>query len=423
MRLLVVSDNRTSLNWGCRATSIALTELLARRFELTGAIYNDIKKRRLCASAPAWAQPGRGGRLRRAVAWRLDRFWGRHRDFVSLDAERSVRTLRRYKDRRAELGRIFHQVAEADAVVVNGEGDMIFNPQRRTLQFLLMIIELARQLDKRVCFVNAMVSDCPRVGRDADVAAACVRGLGACTLVTVRDRDSLRLLESLDGSIPARFVPDALFTWGPRVGPAAEAVALAGDAVLPYPHDKRFGDYDFSGPYVCVAGSSLAATLDPRKAQDAYGELLVALRSLGPPVYVMIACTGDSFLEKVAERVGAPIVPVQTPILLAGGVLSRCSLFVSGRYHPTVLASLGGAPCVCLDSNSHKMASVQEVLGYDAPRVFDALPGGDAVNEIMDAASAALAAGDALRSKIRSAADEAAAQAVGLNDLLMERLS
>lgn len=39
----VLSDNRTGWNWGARATSIALIELIKQHCNICGIIYNDLK--------------------------------------------------------------------------------------------------------------------------------------------------------------------------------------------------------------------------------------------------------------------------------------------------------------------------------------------------------------------------------------------
>ncbi|MEY3403329.1 MAG: hypothetical protein RLZZ86_2945 [Cyanobacteriota bacterium] len=41
MKLLYVGDNRNRLNWGCRATSIALRQLLDSRFNVEKVIYGN----------------------------------------------------------------------------------------------------------------------------------------------------------------------------------------------------------------------------------------------------------------------------------------------------------------------------------------------------------------------------------------------
>src|SRR6185503_5654610 len=82
----------------------------------------------------------------------------------------------------------------------------------------------------------------------------------------------------------------------------------------------------------------------------------------------------DGFLRQVAETVDAAILPVRTSIHAAAAVLASARAFISGRYHPSILASLGGTPCVFLGSTAHKMSSVQSILGYEVVRQFPSFP-------------------------------------------------
>ena len=51
---------------------------------------------------------------------------------------------------------------EADLLVLDGDGDIIFStPPRRATLFLLAMIELGIRLKKPVFLVNSMISDCP----------------------------------------------------------------------------------------------------------------------------------------------------------------------------------------------------------------------------------------------------------------------
>ena len=61
---------------------------------------------------------------------------------------------------------------------------------------------------------------------------------------------------------------------------------------------------------------------------------------------------------------------VEVPILLGATVLANSKLFVSGRYHPSIMASLGGTPCIFLGSNSHKNTVVSK-LSQEARKVIE----------------------------------------------------
>ena len=56
-------------------------------------------------------------------------------------------------------------------------------------------------------------------------------------------------------------------------------------------------------------------------------------------------------------------------LIVGGAVLAHARLFISGRYHPSILASLGGTPCIFLATHAHKMGSLSRLLKYDPQRV------------------------------------------------------
>jgi polysaccharide pyruvyl transferase WcaK-like protein len=130
----------------------------------------------------------------------------------------------------------------------------------------------------------------------------------------------------------------------------------------------------------------------------------------------------DSFLEKVALRCGTGIVPVWTPILLAGAVLANARLFISGRYHPTIFASLGGTPCIFLGTTAHKMSSLQRVLEYTDIREFSAFPDDNEIEEIGRRSADLLNRGEGLREKLRAVAKRRCEEALQITKFIKDNV-
>jgi polysaccharide pyruvyl transferase WcaK-like protein len=135
-----------------------------------------------------------------------------------------------------------------------------------------------------------------------------------------------------------------------------------------------------------------------------YSRLIDAVSQLGYRVYLTENDLPDSFLQRVAREKDLGIVPVDAPILMCGSVLAHARLFISGRYHPSIFASLGGTPCIFLASHAHKMGSLSRVLGYDVHRQFDAFPEDSEIAEIVSTAKQYLEQGETLRARIRQVA-------------------
>ena len=105
-------------------------------------------------------------------------------------------------------------------------------------------------------------------------------------------------------------------------------------------------------------------------------------------------------MEEVARKTNTIFVPVQIPIVAGLNLLAHARLFVSGRYHPSIMASLGGTPCIFLGANSHKNMGLQEMLEYDIRKEYHACPTEDDIGEICR--EAAILMNDVeLRKKIR----------------------
>ena len=99
-------------------------------------------------------------RWRRPIAWyiNLEQLFGAQ-DFIAEDPAVSIDNLLAHKHRYPALARIYDQAKEADLLVLDGDGDIIFStPPRRQTLFLLAMIELGIRLKKPVFLVNSMIS-------------------------------------------------------------------------------------------------------------------------------------------------------------------------------------------------------------------------------------------------------------------------
>jgi hypothetical protein len=150
--------------------------------------------------------------------------------------------------------------------------------------------------------------------------------------------------------------------------------------------------------------------------------LVHAVRELGFPVYLTENDTPDSFLRRVAAETGAGLVPADAPILQCGAVLAHARLFISGRYHPSIFAALGGTPCIFLGSHAHKMQSISRLLGYETEKEFNGVPSDPDIDQIVALANRYLAQGDTLRTRIRHVAEERCGQAASLPAFILREL-
>jgi len=385
--LLLVDDNRDVLNWGCRATSISLHQILSKQYEVRYTINKTI----VDTPQPISEILPLNGKyvafinrhLRNRYTDGLINAFGIKKDFITENPEKSLDNFLKSKNGVPLLDKIYSMVNSVDIIVINGEGSMIFtSPPRRDLLFQLFIVKLSSYLNKPVYYINAIVSDCPICGRNEYTAKIAKECLKKCRGVSVRDPYSLKVLKEIAPDINSMYIPDALFSWVKYIDNNTK-LPKCGDFLIPYPEEEiYFGKFDFRSPYICIGGSSLAAGY-PERSVQAYTKLVDALKTVGLPLYLVQTCDGDYFLNQVSKQTNVPIIPVQTPILIGAAILSNATVFISGRYHPSILASLGGTPCVFLGSNSHKTLSLQSVLEYHDPVEYPAMPTDNTCDEIL----------------------------------------
>jgi hypothetical protein len=218
-------------------------------------------------------------------------------------------------------------------------------------------------------------------------------------------------------------IPDSLFAWYPIYAAAGSYPPRNGDFLQPFPEQIQFWDkVDLSEPYICIGGGALASS-EPEKAIGSYVRLVQAVKELGYQIVLTENDSPDSFLHRVAEKTGVGFVPSNAPILMCGAVLAHARLFISGRYHPSIFASLGGTPCIFLGSHAHKMASLSRLLRYEDDREFGGFPNERDIAEIILIARKYIDQGEALRSRVSDVAKSHCEAVSGLPAFLQRHMN
>lgn len=101
-------------------------------------------------------------------------------------------------------------------------------------------------------------------------------------------------------------------------------------------------------------------------------------------------CTGDDFVPAVSKQCDVVYVPAETNIYWGSRILANSSVYITGRYHPSIMASFGGVPQVMLSSNSHKTRSLQVLLGEENPVVYPIASGENTIDLIVKSTKEAL---------------------------------
>lgn len=423
MRILYIADNRNRHNWGCRATSAALSEIIGKKHKIVGKISGKLTLSQEFVYVPLWNgklnrlvyKKPRTYNIAKRVINKFPSYISNKFDFLSENFDRSIELIKKY----AQINKAYEEINldsyKYDAIVINAEGTMIMtSPCRRDTLYYLLFAYWAKKRGKKVFFVNAMFSDCPKTGRNKDTLALTNAILSKCDILAIRDPVSYKYTKENIGLKECIYIPDALFSWTKYY--REENVIKNIRDILPfgYESDRELTCADmFSHEYICISGSS-AAAWNQADAIKPYTKLVRALKQIVPyDIYLVQTCDGDAFLEKVAKLTDTVFVPVQVSIIAGMNLLAHARLFISGRYHPSIMASLGGTPCIFLGANSHKNMGLQEMLEYDSPKEYQAYPMKEDIEQICEEA-VLLMNDNKIRKRIKKVAEERSEEAYEL---------
>ena len=411
LRVCFVNDTSRNPNWGCRATTGALKDALAERgAEVVSTIYleeilsfapRDSRRwRRAAARLDAWL-PRRP--IVREVARRaVQKVAPRIPDVVPLDA-RGLGDAALAMAHGEILEFAAERLAAADAVLINGEG-AIYDLQRKGRALLLMAHFAKRHLGKWVGLVN----------HTADLSHPGMRAFAEAVYPELDDvtfREA-RSLHECAGFVAGRLVPDAAFAYEPAAREAWATLAGRPGHYDVWPDRARF---DPSRPYVVVGGSAQfawARRRDPHMPDahptgdpvPGFRSLVRELRDRGHQVVLTASDRPDeAAFRSLADELAAPLVATATPVLQAVDLIGNAAAYVGGRWHPAIFGLRGGTPFVPLSSNSFKLAALADMVGLESPS-FDAMDLAASVGQVVDLVERHVAAGAALRTRLREQA-------------------
>ena len=367
-RIFFIGDNTDTVNYGCRATSKALEDILSN-----DACISDRMKRQEILDMFAAIQ-------------------------IVSDFGVYMAAVKKYNS--SEMDCLVERIKRVDAVVMNGEGSFILkSPPRKDLHKYALIMLACIEAERPFYVVNAMFSAYANEVMNDNLMDDILQILEHASFFSTRDQQSLELIKTNNSNIKAGFVPDALFSWHSVLtenGEALRQITANPQFSMPFAYSPEFYQrLDFSEGYVLLSGNSYAAAFQ-NQAEEAFYELAIELnrrtKKLGLRLYLIECCSGDAFLRAVSRKAGLPLIPSTTNIYMAMWILANAQCLVSGRYHPSILASLGGTPCVFMKANSHKTESLQAVLNIDPNErdTFSAVPDKTEIHRIADAFEKAL---------------------------------
>lgn len=430
---LYFNNLRELPNYGCRTTGNALEKLLNARNNI--ARFDAMESVNNCG----WDAYARGPLKHNGIvphsiydyAWtwrktlpslfkiisKIDKFSGGEHDYISKNPKQSILNYRRFSRTTPRLNSLEAQMEESDGIIINGEGTLIFgNPTLRDALYILFIMALAIEKNKPVFLLNAMISPCPYNGEDKELVDYATTILKQCKVIAVREASSFNYIATKIGKNNLEIIPDALFTWGQDIRNAASLVKKDPRICESFPPKEDFLFTSLDSPYICISGSSSAWRY--KNIQTQFEKLVNEVKKLGHPVFLVETCDGDFFTETTAKACGVKFIAKSTPAMAAAGILSNALVYITGRYHPSIMASASGTPCVFLTSNSHKTSSIQNLLGYEQVREYPVCPSDSEIKEIINHTAYLIKNRSELSKKIRANFDDRAKEASRYIDIL-----
>lgn len=243
----------------------------------------------------------------------------------------------------------------ADIVIINGEGSIVKGTDKNGYYhlgglYVLFFAYLSKKMfDTETYMINHTVDP-----QNRDIFHIIEKVYPLLNGVYVREPLSLRMLEKYCDYHDAIYVPDALFSFE------------SDDSWEPTNYIKSH--IDFSKPYICIGDSSGFYTdMDNLfDIEKMYDELIPKLRKICPQVIFVVGF--GKYYSPVMKAVRNNKVPFlcihNSSYIDLFHVLKKAEIFISGRWHTSILSLIAKTPILLFGSDSHKTEALYEMINY-----------------------------------------------------------
>lgn len=294
MKIVYVGDNRNRGNFGCRATSTALSQIIEKNNIIVGTVSgrytnNDTGELFYYEHLPASLYRWLGKRKRwiqiKTALYYFIRFIRLGKQYIFSkfdylcddDMDKSLSNFLKCLPANPHLKEFDLRQYDFDALVVNGEGSFIFaEPAWRESVNELMLMYWAQKMGKKVYYLNGMLSDDPFSNRNNRFISVVKPIFEKAKIIGVREDYSFAYANEQFPSANICKFPDALFTWYDlindsfRIPDGKYVIGMSGAS------NSSFYNFNFEEPYILISGSSSVgvATHDTKEAVERYCALV-----------------------------------------------------------------------------------------------------------------------------------------------------
>lgn len=367
--ILFFGDLRKARNYGAIATTETLIRLLSDERYDAEFQYIDFKgfenengKKSLSSNATTCHCSSFVSRFLSKIERRCQRLMGKDKKLNAATTDNLPYKFSQYEDYfiQIEEGHILQRERElltwSDIVYINGEGNIVngtdqYGKYRMRARYLLFLAWVAKvKYGKTVIIVNHTVD--PNNDNVFEIISNLYPRLDK---VLVRERLSLPVLES-HGVHNAQFVPDALFAYCPKTEEWKPSAELS-------------RQIDFSKPYICLGDSSGIRNGYGKvrwNVYEVYKQIIDELRKNVRQIVFVDGFSGTHpVINQLIRQEGLGYVNLYNCSYHdLYQVFKRASLFVSGRWHSSILCTLANTPILLWGADSHKTRSLYELLDY-----------------------------------------------------------
>jgi len=249
----------------------------------------------------------------------------------------------------------YELVKWSDIVYINGEGSFVhgtdqYGKYRPAALYMLFLVYFAKKYMSKYCaIVNHTVDP------DNQDAIKIIKNVyPGLDYITVREPFSEANLNSW-GINNVRLVPDALFTFTNEENWS--------------PSEEIKNEIDFSKPYICLGdGSGIKSKYHQVKwdVYYVYCELIDKLKNIVPQIVFIDGFTEHhQDINKVIKHNNLGRINLNNCSYKdLYQVLKKGEIFISGRYHSSILSVISGTPILLWGADSYKTKGLYRLLDY-----------------------------------------------------------
>ena len=244
----------------------------------------------------------------------------------------------------------------ADAIYINGEGNVVngtdkYGVYRIGALYIFFLAYFAKKYLKKYCAIINHTVDPKNID-----AEEIIRNLyPILDYIAVRETYSIKTLNKL-GVHNVELVPDALFTF-------------MSDKTNWEPSNLLKKEIDFTKPYICIGDSSAIRSRTNEVKWDVYevySKLIKQLNKITPQIIFVDGFNGshETINKLINNHKIGRVNLMNCDYKELYYVLSKSEIFISGRWHASILSLLSGTPILLWSADSHKTKGLYSLINY-----------------------------------------------------------